>query len=147
VPAPRDESTQDFATLQKQLILAQVRILELEDLRDELQAAIQHRSKVFADLQVIADRSLLDAEHSYRTLDQERAEKAALKNRLETLQRSEADAARHLAACRDELTQAQTAAAAHASRIEILDRELRSVKASRSWRWSAPLRFVERLWR
>lgn len=154
MPAPGEETADRLSPLQKQLILSQVQILELEDLRDELQAAINHRTKVFSELQTIADGALLESQESRQvatrsqeTLDRAQAENAGLRRQIETLQRAEAGIAEQLAASRRQLADAQALAAAHASRIETLDAELRHLKASRSWRWSAPLRSLERIFR
>ena len=49
-----------------------------------------------------------------------------------------------LIALREELREAHTTAAQHARRIGELDQERAAMKTSRSWRWTAWLRALER---
>lgn len=154
MPEPRDESADTLSLLQKQLILAQVQILELEDVRDGLQATIAARAKILTELQTLADRTLRETEEAKAAEAEARREFNALKQESEklrfdltTLQSEATMHAQRLQETAAGLTEAKQAVAAKISRIESLDTELRTLKASRSWRWTAPLRSLERLFR
>ena len=168
--------------LRQQLLLAQVRIMELEDTRDELAprlaetaallAAAQslaelkvdeaaHLEKVRADLQTRFDH-LRHVQHETNQalegaradLEKRTADNAALLSEVEQLHlltRQLAEAERAHLAHRKELeatlagvTEVSTGRAA---RIQQLDRERHAMKASRSWRWTAWLRSLERLFK
>lgn len=154
MPEPRDESADPLSLLQKQLILSQVQILELEDVRDELQATIAARAKVLTELQTVADGALRetaaakDAETIARTaLHSAREDAERLRSTLERLQQAADVSARRLREMEADLAATQRAVTEKAGRIETLDAELKGMKASRSWRWMAPLRSLERLFR
>jgi hypothetical protein len=154
VPEPRDESADNLSLLQKQLILSQVQILELEDVRDELQAKIADRTKILTELQTLADHALREAgEARYaestaqEALGSVREESHQRQLRIELLQREAELAAHQLHEIQNSLNSTKAASAAQGARIETLDAELRRLKASRSWRWTAPVRSLERLFR
>lgn len=192
-PRPPDDPAELLHRLREQLILAQVRIMELEDARDELTPrlaetmallkgaqsladekvdALAHLEKVHADLQAqfqhmrhmqhvtnealnetrrqFADTAarLQQAELQGRELaaqnDDLRQKLGAVETRAaqlgESLQRLD-ERCRQLG--RD-LVEANTTAAVRLQRVEQLDAEIRAMKASRSWRWSKPIRAIER---
>lgn len=154
MPEPRDESADPLSLLQKQLILSQVQILELEDVRDELQATIAARTKVLTELQTLADRALREAGEArnaeataQEALGSVREESRQRQLRIESLQHEAELAAQRLQEVQNHLNNTQAASAAQGVRIETLEAELRLLKASRSWRWTAPLRSLERLFR
>lgn len=151
MPAPRDEAAESVSLLQKQLILSQVQILELEDVRDELSAELTQRAKILRELQSIADRAFAEAQQSQRdeanaqqALQALRAGTQQLQLRVESLQREAGNAAQRLQEAEKTVQATKTLAAAQAARMAALDAEQRKLKASRSWRWTAPLRAVER---
>ena len=120
-PAPH-LSAPDTNALRKQLILAQVQIMELEDLRDELhnalRAAIEQRGGLADPLS--------------------QAQEGDLAERLRQAQ--------EVIVARDRtLADIHGVLATLRNRIEELAAERLALKASRSWRWTAPLRSVERL--
>ncbi len=165
--------------LRQQLILAQVRIMELEDVRDELAPKLAALETQLADAQALVDRKVEEAAHLERVraglqeqyehmrhmqhvtneaLTAARAEAAALAARekgllseMEQLQQqvgllTEAQR-QHLArisTLEKELTSALAESTARLDRINQLDAEQRALKASRSWRWTAWLRSLER---
>lgn len=154
MPEPRDESADPLSLLQKQLILSQVQILELEDVRDELQATIASQAKILAELQTLADRALRETDEAKateararETLGSVRTESEKLQQRVEALQREASLNAKRLHEAEVTVAETKQAIATKVNRIEALDAELRAVKASRSWRWMAPLRSLERLFR
>ena len=165
--------------LRQQLILAQVRLMELEDTRDELAPRLAEAEQLFAAAQLLADRKADETAHlgrvladlqaqanhlrhvqheTHLALEETRARLAALQQELdgtrlalETGRQVQADqqlklaqAGQSLLALREELHQAHATAAQHARRIGELDQERAAMKASRSWRWTAWLRAVER---
>lgn len=158
--------------LRQQMILAQVRIMELEDERDELAPRVAELEKLLGEAQQLADRKLDEAAHLERVradlqaqyehmrhlqhvtneaLEATRAELAAATQELAAtrsagadLQRRLEDAAAHAATLSAEIDQSRAESAARAERIAQLDAELRAMKSSRSWRWTAWLRALER---
>jgi chromosome segregation ATPase len=165
--------------LRQQLILAQVRIMELEDTRDELAPKIASLERLLAAAQTIADQKTAEAAHLERVradlqqqfehlrhmqhvtnqaLEDTRASLKTATGRerdllseveqLQGLIAQQAEIGREQQARHDELaTRLQAATAEAASRLERmheLDAEQRAIKASRSWRWTAWLRSLER---
>jgi chromosome segregation ATPase len=192
-PLPPDDPAELVRRLREQLILSQVRIMELEDVRDELTPslaetaallqgaqtladqkveALTHLEKVHADLQAqfqhmrhmqhVTNEALKDTrrqltdtaarlqqtesqgrelEAQNRYLQQELNSGEARATQLgESLQRLDGRR-RQLERDLGEIT---TTATVRLQRIEQLDAEMRAMKASRSWRWSKPIRAIER---
>ncbi|MBI2513703.1 MAG: hypothetical protein HYV96_17185 [Opitutae bacterium] len=142
-PEPADLTNR----LRQQLILAQVRIMELEDARDSLAPKLAELEALLRAAQQLADQKLDEAAHASRVLADTQAQAAALDQQL-------AQAARDLAAqsaalAENTATNARLEADLRATRAE-LDAErarladtaaqLARVTASRSWRWTAWLR-------
>jgi chromosome segregation ATPase len=192
-PRPPDDPAELLHRLREQLILAQVRIMELEDTRDELTPrlaetmallkgaqsladekvdALAHLEKVHADLQAqfqhmrhmqhvtnealnetrrqFADTAprLQQAELQGRELA---AQNGDLRQKLGAVETRAAQLGESLQRldkrCRQlerDLVEANTTAAVRLQRVEQLDAEIRAMKASRSWRWSKPIRAIER---
>ena len=159
--------------MRQQLILVQVRIMELEDARDETAGRLADCQRLLAAAQVIADqkcdeaahlarvRAELQAQHDHlrhtqhvtnEALNACRAELAAATRAIAELDAQLASQRQANAALADErqnlaalLVATEKTAAARGERIAVLDAELRAMKASRSWRWTAWLRSLERL--
>lgn len=168
VPEPADL----LQRLRQQLILAQVRVMEIEDERDATAARLAEAERLLADAQRLADVKLDEATHlervradlqtqfdhlrhqqhlTHQALEQARAQLA----HVETSWRHEQEVTTGLqlqlvaqnAALRTAEQRAatlETESATRAARIAELDREQRAMKASRSWRWTAWLRSLER---
>lgn len=165
--------------LRQQLLLAQVRIMELEDARDELTPKLAATETQATALQVLADHKSEEAAHLARTLadlqaqyehmrhmqhvtnealNRTRQEQAEVSSQLGTARQQAAQAQRDIAVLQDqagqlngqllkvsrELSEENAIATARLIRINELDAELRAMKSSRSWRWSAWLRSLER---
>lgn len=189
--------------LRQQLILAQVRLMEIEDERDTLAQRLANHEKLLAAAQVLADTKQEEASHLERVraetqaqfehmrhmqhitneaLNQTRAGLAAREGALATAQRSLEDSSAALAALRADLTAREDAradlqrnldstagdlaatraeaaalqsglaalrrreaeldarASSLAMRLAAAQEELRAVRSSRSWRWTAWLR-------
>ena len=138
-PAP-PEPADLVPRLRQQLILAQVRIMELEDVRENLVPRLAESEKLLAQAQTIADQKTAEAAHLTQVL-------VGLQGQLAHLQQAHHLAAQDLVATRAvvEETSAQLARqSASAAQIESSRRqtetELKNIKASRSWRWTAWLR-------
>ena len=165
--------------LRQQLILAQVRIMELEDARDELAPKLNEAEKLLTAAQAIADQKLGEAAHlekvrsdlqaqfehmrhmqhvTNEALTAARGELTATVAReknllseieiLQTLTRQQAEGSRQqlerISALAAELRTTQAESATRLERINQLDAEQRALKGSRSWRWTAWLRSLER---
>lgn len=150
-PAP-DSSATD--ALRKQLILAQVQLMELEDLRDELRTELAATQTLLAQSQALADSTA-------QSQDRTEAARAELQEECNGLRAALHQAREQEIVLAARITQAQSDTAAREralqdvqavlatlrSRVEQLETERRVLKSSRSWRWTAPLRSLERLFR
>ncbi len=181
------ETAELLSRLRQQLILAQVRIMELEDSRDELLPRLTELESLLAAAQSLADRKIDEAMHlekvredvqaqfehmrhmqhvTNEALNEARRELAALGTRAEESARSlaateeRADRVQrefvtlasqarglqeHVDRLALDLAAATAEAAARGARSETLETEIRALKASRSWRWTAWLRSLERV--
>src|SRR6187549_1001997 len=90
-----------LALLRQQLLLAQVRIMELEDERDELAPRVAETSALLAAAQTLAEQKSDSAEHAEKVRAALQAEFNHLRHvqhlEHEALNTARADAARHLA--------------------------------------------------
>lgn len=169
--------------LRQQLILAQVRIMELEDIRDELSPRLTALEKLLPAAQTLADRKTDEAAHlecvrtslqqqfdhlrhvqhvTNQALEETRAVLAGTQaaaagresdllaeiGQLQTFVAQQAEHAREQQAQQATLAARLQAAlgesAARLDRLNTLDAEQRAMKVSRSWRWTAWLRSLER---
>lgn len=175
--------------LQRELVLAQVRILELEDIRDDAKTKITELDRILSELQAKADQALGDFDHlkgahaellahrdhlqhllhvSEKALQEVRAEAQRLESELaaagkreinlnaqiSSLEKHSAELAAQIARLEErgrdldrQLAELSAVAAIRLDRLNQLDNEIRAMKASRSWRWTKPLRSVERFFR
>ncbi|HEY8994451.1 MAG TPA: hypothetical protein VIM71_07315 [Lacunisphaera sp.] len=182
--------------LQRQLILAQVRILELEDIRDEAGTRIAGLDRLLAELQGKANQAISDHDHlqgahremlahrdhiqhllhlANQALEATRSQVAQLTVQLEAGTRREEELHGQISKLRDtimdlekkaddlqgtvqqlenrerdlghQIESLNQTAQARLERINQLDAELRAMKSSRSWRWTMPLRTIERFFR
>lgn len=180
-PAPEEPA--DLSTrLRQQLILAQVRIMELEDSRDELvprlagveqllgqaqklveqkMEAATHLEQVRVELQAQYDH-LQHVQHVTNTaLEATRTEVSTLQDQVsalltetealhtltQQLASTEQAQRERLKQQAEEINALRDESTTRLARINTLDAEIRAMKASRSWRWTAWLRSWERLWR
>lgn len=140
--------TADIAQqLRQQLILAQVRIMELEDARDELASQLAQANRTLTEMQSmvhdrIIERDRLAGQNSQleAQLSSERQQLGEIRLSFIQLQARESQLQKTLA--RNEITGAERQA-----RINELEAGLHGIKSSRSWRLTAPLRSLERLFR
>lgn len=192
-PRPPDDPAELLQRLREQLILAQVRIMELEDARNELTPrlaetmvllkgaqtladqkvdALSHLEKVHADLEAQFQhmrhmqhvtnealnetrRQLADTAARLQQADAQgrkmEAQSRDLGEKLSVMETRAAQLSESLQRlderCRQlerDLGEARVTATGRLQRIEQLDAEMRAMKASRSWRWTQPIRAIER---
>ncbi len=191
-PAPAESTAELLHRVRQQLILSQVRIMELEDERDELAPRLAATATLLTAAQTLADQKIEEAGHletvrvkieKFRTELQEnhdylrhmqhvtnealnatRAQLATSEATAGELQRQLTENSTRLAAREFDLSQHQTALAELQNqfdqlrtattterltceqRLAQLDEAARRLQASRSWRWTAWLRALERPW-
>ena len=154
------------AALRRQLILAQVQLMELEDARDDLRTRLHEAQALLAAAQRQADTALRehdDIAHRFKALQQEaRDVRVALTTTEERIPALAAGLAQSRQAAdqalraRQQLEQQHQSLLAEAAglrdrlaerdtRITQLEAERRVLKASWSWRCTAPLRSLGRL--
>ena len=126
--------------VRQQLILAQVRIMELEDARAELAAKLAEAGQLQRATQALADRKLDEAAHLEKVL-------ADIQAHLERLHQQQLQANRDFEATCAALAQSEAQLAAGNATVRQLvadllklNVELAAIKSSRSWRWTAWLR-------
>jgi chromosome segregation ATPase len=133
------------APLREQLILAQVRLMELEDERDAALARIAGVERLLGQAQALADtakeeRGRAHAEAAARISELEQA-RATLASATEQLEQTRATL-RHT---EEALAQSRLACEEHQRALQDAERMLAGLRASRSWRWTAWLRSLEKL--
>lgn len=168
--------------LRQQLILAQVRIMELEDIRDEVAPQLAQTETLLAEAQTLVESKVDQADHlakvsadlqkqfehlqhiqhvTHTALEEARAELSATRRKIDSLVGETEQLQTHIGQLSDEsaahqqtITNLETGLAAahkettqHVARIQQLDTEQRAIKNSRSWRWTAWLRAIERRFR
>lgn len=181
--ASADHSSESLITqLRQQLILAQVRIMELEDVRDEIVPKLAETDRLLSEAQTLVESKVDQADHltqvtadlqkqsahlqhiqhiTHTALEETRRELTAKDGQIEALlsetellqtligQLSEETITKlqtitHL---ETELNSSHHQTAKHVARIQQLDLEQRAMKTSRSWRWTAWMRAIERRFR
>lgn len=158
--------------LRQQLLLAQVRVMEIEDARDNLATQLADTERRLGEAQTLADAKLEQVTHLEGVLADLQAQFAHLRHQQhvtnEALNAARAELSHTALSLRHErevttglqlqlvadnttiraLTERAALLAAEsaerAAQIEHLERERRAMKASRSWRWTAWLRSLER---
>lgn len=137
----------EVPALRRQLILAQVQIMELDDAREAAVAALARTEARLNDLQRLTDSTLQALEDGRSA---QRGQEAHLNDlRMQASERAEqlqqAESARLHA--EDQLARQMALAADLQQRLEGIEARFASLRSSRSWRWTAPLRTVERWFR
>jgi len=135
-PAP-PETAELILRLRQQLILAQVRVMELEDERDQLAPRLAEIQGLLAAAQQLADDKAAEAAHLGQVVADTQAHAARLQGIFEQTSTELATVSARLAQ-----TESGSAAARDAAEksIAALRAEITAMKASRSWRWTAWLR-------
>jgi chromosome segregation ATPase len=173
------ESADLLLRVRQQLILAQVRIMELEDVRDELAPRVAQTESLLTAAQALADQKLDEAAHLKKvatdleaqlqhlrhvqhvthealseareriaategSLARERQTALALRSQNEELTATVTSLQKHVQELDLLVADARQVAAQRLDRLKELDGEVRAMKTSRSWRWTAWLRSIER---
>jgi len=122
--------------LRQQLILAQVRIMELEDARDSLAPRLVELDQLLQAAQTLSDHKTDESAHLEKIL----AEARTQGEQLRQLQQQTSEDLATTRAALAEVTQRDEAVLQLEASLRRLDSELQTVKSSRSWRWTAWLR-------
>ena len=142
-PAPL-ETAKLINTLRQQLILAQVRIMELEDERDQLAPRLNEVEALLSAAQKLADTKLDESAHLQKVVADAQAQAATLQNQL-------TQSASELSTIRNQFDQSERVATDLkqqltesinnlTTRLNQLQGEIDRCHSSRSWRWTAWLR-------
>ena len=170
-PAPPD-TVETLHRVRQQLILAQVRIMELEDERDETAAELERSESLLTAAQNLADLKLDEASHlekvrielqaqyehmrhmqhiTNEALNQARAQTESTEKRREQLQQVSTALQEQIARLLEEINRlnlglgdARNLAQSRADQITQLQAELGAMRATRSWRWTGWLRGIAR---
>lgn len=138
-PVPQ-ENPDDPHRLRQQLILAQVRLLELEDTRDALVTKLAMAGRTLEDLQAVAGLKIAERDHAITRM-------AAFETQNSLLHGQLSQALARGLEIETELARTAAVAGAAQDRVRELEDRIAAMKTSRSWRWSAPLRSLERLFK
>jgi chromosome segregation ATPase len=158
--------------VRQQLILAQVRIMELEDVRDETASKLESVEGLLAGAQTLADQKIDEASHlenvrselqaqyehmrhmqhiTNEALNQARAQAESVETQRKQLQLDVAalqvqivQISENLNRVQSNLGESQTLAQIRADQIVRLETELHAIHATRSWRWTGWLRAIAR---
>lgn len=141
----RSDPAEHERLLRQQLLLAQVRIMEIEDERDAAATRIAELESLLSSAQRLADTKLDEAAHLARTLTDLQADHEALATNRDETERVLQAIRASLATVQDNLTNERALRLAGESRIGQLVAETDAIKRSRSWRWTAWLRALGQL--
>ena len=180
------ETVETLHRVRQQLILAQVRIMELEDVRDGLTGAAANTDQLLAAAQRLADQKSDETAHLAKVcaelqsqfedlrhmqhvtnealnltrsqlestdLDRTNLRQSAvalneqitgLSGQIANLETQAGQLNSQISRLNLELAESKTSSTARLERVNQLDAEIRAIKATRSWRWTAWLRSIER---
>jgi septal ring factor EnvC (AmiA/AmiB activator) len=133
-PVPSDPA-EHLLRVRQQLILSQVRIMELEDLRDELVPKLRAAQQLQATAQQLADAKADLAHHLESVVTAQTAQLAALGEQMAQLHQQLTAAGNQIGEFHAEINRLRSECQRHTD-------ELQAVKKSRSWRWTAWLRAI-----
>jgi len=168
-PAPA-ETAEILHRVRQQLILAQVRIMELEDNRDEKAGKLEEVEKLLTSSQVLTDQKLEEAAHLEKVRSDLQAQYEHMRHmqhvtnealiatrgqlasteqerdraQKETFTLNEQATALNnsIARLNKELAEYKSTASLRSDRINELSHELAFIKNTRSWRWTSWLRRI-----
>lgn len=143
--ASSDRTSDPLPGLRRQLILAQIQILTLEDEVEALRGRLAGSEDDAKELQRLLD-ARLEAEAVERRLRAELEQRvAALEAQRQAAEQHGRAAEERRRECAAALERSEAVAAAERKKREDSEAELHHIRSSRSWRWTAPLRaFTER---
>jgi DNA anti-recombination protein RmuC len=128
------------ASVRQQLVLAQVRLLELTDAREALATQVTLLERTLAEAQALANAGTAGQAHLAAVNTRLEAHAGQLQVQLDHLQAERKKGAEQLAALTDALARTEQVAADRLRRSTELQDKLRTMQATRSWRWTAPFR-------
>lgn len=137
MPLDAPDLPEKFARLQQQLVLTEVELMKLEDLRDELRTRETAVHALLRDLQAIADRACAERDHAGR-------QAAELTAALDATRAELARETAHAADLNSQVLQLAAGLEQHRARATELAAALARIEASLSWRWTAPFRAIGR---
>lgn len=141
------EHTELQNRLRQQLILAQVRIMELEDASEMLTPRLAALERLLQSAQKLADEKLEEVKHLGEVTASAQAQAAAIQQQLDVASTQLSEQAAQLARASEsaarweaESTTLRGQLEAERNRASALAGELACLQATRSWRWTAWLR-------
>jgi hypothetical protein len=146
-PAPSETQAEILHRVRQQLILAQVRIMELEDGRDELISRLARLDRTLTEMQSIAQERIAERDHQARLAVDLEKQSELLRQQLGETHQSLHQSQTGVVELQSTLERSERSATEHQVLVADLTAQLRALKTSRSWRWTAPLRSLERLFR
>ncbi len=137
----------DPAALRRQLMLAQVSLMELDDTRAELATRLELAGRTLAEAQALASAKIAERDHLASVAAGHEAHVHALAAQLAAAAAGLSQAQARLADLQAALSATEQLAGDRLGRIGELETAVHALKSSRSWRWTAPLRSLGRLFR
>jgi chromosome segregation ATPase len=133
---PAQDPNAQINLLRQQLILAQVRIMEMEDQNTSFSEQITENETLLKSAQQLADTKLDEVRHLTGVLATAQSQIEHQQQQQHALQQSLAETQAALASIQDRLRVAEQAALS-------AENELARIKSSRLWRWTRWLRQPE----
>lgn len=143
-PAPPD-SSEPPAPPRQQLILAQVRLLELTDAREALTTRLALLERLLTEAQALANAKIAERDHGAKVAAGLEEQAGRLNAELAAVQAALQQRQTRVTELQALLGAAEQSAADRLARIGELEATVRAMKSSRSWRWTAPLRTLGKL--
>lgn len=137
----------DPAALRRQLMLAQVSLMELEDSREELSTRLVLAERTLTEAQTLANTKIAERDHLAQVAAGLEDQARALTTHLAEVRIGLRQAQARISELQAALSASEQLASDRLGRIGELETTVRALKSSRSWRWTAPLRSIERLFR
>ncbi len=128
------------APVRQQLVLAQVRLLELTDAREALATRVALLERSLAEAQELANAGTAGRDHLAQVNARLEAHARQVQAQLDALQAEHRKNTEHLAEIAAALARTEQVATDRLRRSTDLQDKLRAVLATRSWRWTAPFR-------
>ena len=129
--------------LRQQLILSQVRIMELEDARDSQTPRLTELEQLLLAAQTLADRKLDEAAHLEKILAGIQAHLVHLQQQQQQVNQDFESTSAAFVLSETPLATCNATVRQLVGDIRKLNAELTATKSSRSWRWTAWLRALD----
>jgi len=142
-PLPSD----DPAALRRALMLAQVSLMELGDEREAAATRLALLERTLTETQALANLKITERDHLAQVAAGLEDQARALTTHLAEVRIGLRQAQTRVAELQAALSAGEQLASDRLDRIGELETTVLALKSSRSWRWTAPLRSIERLFR